>query len=149
MLVALSGEELPGRHADAVRSFLEFIDNPDSPPLYDPSGPRTSQVFPSDIDRLNTLIASGKLDEALELLETFKDRSGSDQRSWIDAKIEEIRFIRDHNRFAETYNQAIAQYNGGAYAAAVKTLETLLAEQPDAEGADKARELLAEARSRL
>jgi len=132
-----------------VRSFLEFIDDPESPDQFPPKEPRLTEVSPAEIDHLNGLIASNRLDEALLVLENFKSRGAAGERSWVDVKMDEIRLIRNHNRFAEAYNTAINQYNGGAYAAAVETLETLLAGQPDSVDADKARRLLADARSRL
>lgn len=149
ILVDLSDEELPGRHADAVRSFVEFIDNPDSPAQFPAPDPWPTEVNRSEIDHLNDLISSNRLDEALQVLADFKRRGASGEPSWVDAKMDEIRLIVDHNRFAEVYNQAISQFNGGAYAAAVDTLEQLLADQPDAAEADAARRLLADARSRL
>jgi tetratricopeptide (TPR) repeat protein len=149
LLFALRDEAPPGRHADAVDSFLEFIDNPEAgarPPSADPA---LTEASPGEIDRLNELISRNQLDEALIVLEDLRHRVGAGRRTWIDLKIEEIGHVRDRNRFIETFNRAVTQYNGGAYRDAIATLEALLADQPDAPDADSARDLLTEARAAL
>ncbi len=149
VLVGLAGEQLPGRHADAVASFLDFIDNPDSGSQFPPPRQPPTEASPGQIDQLNEAITSNRFDEALALLEELKSRSPRDERSWVDAKIEEIRAAIEHNRFVETYNRAVSQFNGSAFAAAIITLEELLVAQPDAPEIGRAQTLLDEARAAL
>ncbi len=149
VLVELANQDLPGRHADAVDSFLAYIDNPDSGPQFPPPQQHPTEASPGEIDRLNELITLGQFDEAVEILVNLKARGAQGERSWIDVKIEEIRRAIDHNRFVETFNRAVDQFNGGAFAAAIATLEELLSTQPDAPEADRARSLLVEARQQL
>jgi tetratricopeptide (TPR) repeat protein len=149
LLDALLREAPPGRHADAAGAFLAFLDDPTAlapPPAAESPIPAAS---PDEVGRLNQLLASGQLDQALRLLEELRSRSGPSPPLWIDLKIDEIRAVRADNRFVEAYNRAVGQFNGGAYAAAVATLEAALAEHPGAPDADAARELLSDARAAL
>ncbi len=80
---------------------------------------------------------------------TSASAAASSPPLWIDVKIDDIRRVRDDNRFIEAYNRAVGQFNGGAYAAAVATLEAALADHPDSPDAAAAHELLADARAAL
>ena len=149
LLLALRDEAPPGRHAEAARAFLDFLDDPSAgapPPV--PDAP-TSAAAPGELERLNELIAANRLDDALLLLEDLRERSGVSPPLWIDVKIDDIRRVRDDNRFIEAYNRAVGQFNGGAYAAAVATLEAALTDHPDSPDAAAAHELLADARAAL
>ncbi|PWB68229.1 MAG: hypothetical protein C3F15_16760, partial [Holophagae bacterium] len=149
LLVALRDEAPPGRHAEAVEAFLAFLDNPTAgPPPAAPLAPPHA-TSPADIERLNQLIAANRLDEALALLEDLRSRSGPSPPLWIDVKIDDIRRVRADNAFVEAYNRAVGQFNGGAYAAAVTTIEAALAAHPESPDAEAARELLADARAAL
>ena len=149
LLLALRDEAPPGRHAEAVDSFLAYLDDPDpGPPPPAPLAPSRA-ASPADIERLNELIAANRLDDALRLLEDLRTRSGPSPPLWIDVKIDDIRRVRDDNRFIEAYNRAVGQFNGGAYAAAVATIEAALADHPDSPDAAAAHELLADARAAL
>jgi tetratricopeptide (TPR) repeat protein len=149
LLVALRDEAPPGRHAEAVESFLAFLDNPAAgPPPAAPLAPPHA-TSPADIERLNQLIAANRFDEALALLEDLRSRSGPSPPLWIDVKIDDIRRVRADNAFVEAYNRAVGQFNGGAYAAAVTTIEAALAAHPESPDAEAARELLADARAAL
>ncbi len=149
ILEDLSDDELPGRHAEAVGSFTEFIDDPDSEPQFPPPAPLPTEASPGEIDRLNQLIATDRLGEATALLEDLKRRVGSNDRDWIDVKIEEIQRAMAQNRFAASYNRAVNEFNGGAYAAAILTLEDLLETELDEAQADATRSLLADAKAAL
>ena len=81
---------------------------------------------------INQLIATDRLDEAVALLQDLNRRVGGQDRDWIDVKIEEIQRAIAQNRFAASYNRAVNQFNGGAYAAAIETLEDLLETDLDA-----------------
>jgi tetratricopeptide (TPR) repeat protein len=149
LLNAMLTEVPAGRHAEAVQSFLAFLDDPAAgPPPPAPLAPSRA-ASPADIERLNELIATNQLDGALLLLEELRGRSGPGTTLWIDLKIEEIRRVREDNRFVEAYNRAVGQFNGGAYAAAVASLQAALAEHPEAPDAEAARALLADARAAL
>jgi tetratricopeptide (TPR) repeat protein len=149
LLLALREEAPPGRHAEAVESFLVFLDNPAAgPPPAAPLAP-SHAATPADIERLNELIAVNRLDEALALLEDLRSRSGPSPPLWIDIKIDDIRRVRADNAFVEAYNRAVGQFNGGAYAAAVATLEAALAAHPESPDAEAANGLLSEARAAL
>jgi len=149
ILEDLSDDELPGRHAEAVRSFIDFIDDPDSEAQFPPAEPLPTEASPGEIDRLNQLIATDRLDEAVALLHDLNQRVGGQDRDWIDAKIEEIERAIAQNRFAASYNRAVNLFNGGAYAAAIVTLEDLLETDLDALQTEAARALLADAESAL
>lgn len=148
-LGAILAEAPPGRHAEAALAFLAFLDDPSAaapPPAPDAL---ISVAAPAEIERLNQLIASAQLDQALLLLEELRQRNAPAPPLWIDLKIDEIRRVREDNRFVEAYNRAVGQFNGGAYAAAVATLQAALAEHPEAPDAEGARALLADARAAL
>ena len=149
ILEELSHDELPGRHAEAVRSFTEFIDDPDSEPHFPPPVPLPTEASRGEIDRINELIATDRLAEAVALLQDLKRRVGTDDRDWIVVKIEEIQRAKAQNEFAASYNRAVNQFNGGAYAAAIATLEDLLATELDAVQTEAARTLLADAYTAL
>ena len=149
LLSAMLGEVPAGWHANAVESFLAFLDEPASAPFPTTPEALAPGVTAAEVDRLNKVIAADRLDDALLLLEDLRERGGATRPGWIDLKMDEILAVRDHNRFVEAFNRAVGQFNDGAYAAAAATLEAALAEQPEAPDADAARELLAEARAAL
>ncbi len=149
ILMELAEEELPGRHAQAVRSFMDFIDDPDAETQFPPPEPLLTEASPGEIDRLNRLIATERLDEAVAMLQDLERRVGAQEGSWIDLKIREIRRAQDHNNFAQDYNRAVSQFNGGAYAAAIATLEKLLAADLETDQANAAQSLLADSYAAL
>ena len=149
LLLALRADAPPGRHAESAAAFLAYLDDPAAGPPPPAPAPLPQAGGPADIERLNHLTAANRLDDALALLEDLRSRSGPTPPLWIDLKIDEIRRVRADNAFIEAYNHAVAQFNGGAYAAAVATLEAALASHPEAADSMAARELLADARAAL
>jgi tetratricopeptide (TPR) repeat protein len=149
ILVDLLGDLPPERQTRAIESILRVIDGePDAPR----GGPRispTKGVSSDDIQEYNRRMARHDLAGARELLYDLQLRARPEEYEWIDRQLAEIRVIEDYNRFVERYNLAVDQFNDGDFAASVKTLEQLLAEQPEVYGADDARELLRDARAEL
>jgi Flp pilus assembly protein TadD len=149
ILIELQAEGLEGRHAQAVDDFLEYLDDPESGTGFEAKPALLAEASRGEIDRLNELIERNELEAAIVLLEELDRRVSRDEASWIDLKIAELRRAIAHNRFVETFNTAVDQFNAGDYAVSAATLEALLADQPDAPLADDARDLLADARAEL
>jgi tetratricopeptide (TPR) repeat protein len=145
-LDALLAERPDGSTAAAARTLQARILDPDAP-VAPPPGVRIVPLTSSgEIDELNRRIAAGDLDAAIELLEDLDARVSADDRTWIDLKIEEIRRIAEHNRFAEAYNRAVDALNDGRRDEADTILTDLLATLPEGPEADEIRELLSRIR---
>jgi hypothetical protein len=101
LLLALRDEAPPGRHAEAVASFLTYLDDPAAgPPPPAPLAP-SHAARPGDIERLNELIAANRLERTAA--------GGPPRAQWRQStaldrlKIDDIGGPRD-NRFIEAYN---------------------------------------------
>ncbi|HEY8848162.1 MAG TPA: tetratricopeptide repeat protein [Thermoanaerobaculia bacterium] len=85
-----------------------------------------------EMSRVNTLAKQQKLDEAAAVLRGLAaETSDSDARTDLVKQAVEIERVARTNREIEVYNQAIGQVNRGDYAAALKTLNQLLAAATD------------------
>jgi tetratricopeptide (TPR) repeat protein len=139
----------PERQAQAIESMLRVIDgHADATPQVPGTTP-TAGITSDAIQEFNSRMARHDLEGARALLYDLQLRALPEEYEWIDHRLAEIRVIEDYNRFVERYNLAVDQFNDGDFAAAVATLERLLADQPDVYGADDARNLLREARAEL
>jgi len=108
--------------------------------FYGPVTPLTSR---GEMETLNRHIAAGEYDAALAVLDELDGRISASDRSWIDVKIEEIRYATAHNRFAEDYNRAVDAFNRGDRELAESILLFLVGDLPPGPEADKASALLA------
>jgi len=106
-------------------------------------GPVTTLTSRGEMEAINRHIAAGEYDAALALLEELDDRVSAHDRSWIDVKIEEIRYAMAHNRFAEDYNRAVDAFNRGDRRLAETVLVGLVGDLPPGPEADQASALLA------
>jgi tetratricopeptide (TPR) repeat protein len=149
ILLELQPDLPEGRQAEAVRSLLEAVDDPERGVVAETTVTFLSGIGPDDIERFNQLIANRDLEGARQLLDQLSRRANADEREWVDARIAEIESVFAYNVFVEQFNRAVDQYNDGAFRAAITTLEQLLAAQPDASYLDEARELLDDARAAL
>jgi tetratricopeptide (TPR) repeat protein len=147
ILLELQPDVPPGRQAEAIRSLLSSIENPDRIEAARATMSFLAGLDRDDMDRFNELVARRDLDGARAHLEELRQRASPEEQEWIADRIAEIDAVFAHNRFVELYNRAVDQFNDGAYDAAITTLERLLAEHPDHPDADDARELLEETRS--
>ena len=85
-----------------------------------------------EMARVNTLAKQQKLDEAAGVLRGLAaETSDADARDDLVKQAVEIERVAKTNREIEVYNQAIGQVNRGDYAAALKTLNQLLAAATD------------------
>lgn len=138
--------ELPVEDALAwsCRSLIEAIDHPERfgsqpPPVTSPS--------PDEISELNRLLAAADLAGAVTLLRAIRGRSEGPQRRWVDAKIDELQWTIDYNRFVDAYNRAVDHYNLGEHERAAEVIEGLLVELPAGSERESALALLRDARA--
>jgi len=106
-------------------------------------GPVTTLTSRGEMETLNRHIAAGEYDAALAVLEELDGRVSASDRSWIDVKIEEIRYAMAHNRFAGDYNRAVDAFNRGDRRLAESILVGLVGDLPPGPEADRASALLA------
>jgi len=104
----------------------------------------------AQLNAADRLAAAGDLDGAVALVEqiliTLEDTAMVRE---VEAQLAEMRRVRDHNRSAERYNEAVTLANAGRTAEAVAVLEGLLADRPTPELRRAAAGLLAQLRRRL
>ena len=127
-----------GRITIAAQALQWQILNPGQPLPARFLGPITTLTSKDEMDAINRHIAASDYDAALALLEELDGRVSASDRSWIDVKIEEIRYALAHNRFAEDYNLAVEAFNRGDRRLAETILVGLIGDLqpgPDAEQA--------------
>jgi tetratricopeptide (TPR) repeat protein len=135
---------LPGRMDLALHLFAMYRrvgDRAKADPLFALlDGARSPQVAYAaraimmrvEMARVNTLAKQQKLDEAAAVLRGLAaETSDTDARTDLVKQAAEIERVAKTNREIEVYNQAISQVNRGDYAAALKTLNQLLAAATD------------------
>ncbi len=138
--------ELPADDSLAwsCRSLLEVIDHPERFRSQPPPVPSPTQ---DEISELNRRLAADDLAGAVALLRTLRERSEGPQRRWVDAKIDELQWTIDYNRFVDAYNLAVDHYNLGEPERAAEVLERLVAELPAGSERESALALLRDARA--
>jgi cytochrome c-type biogenesis protein CcmH/NrfG len=130
-----------GRQAEAK----ELVDRVMTPAKADPAliDNAREALLDEEQDRAEELVGQQKLDEALPLLESILKRtSREDRRASLTARIEEVRYAQDFNRFVERYNEAVERANRGDVRGAAAILELLAKSTRDREQAERAEALL-------
>ncbi len=134
----------PDEHITGEVEALQWlILNPGQPLPARFYGPVTTLTSRGEMETLNRHIAAGEYDAALAVLEELDGRISASDRSWIDVKIEEIRYAMAHNRFAVDYNRAVDAFNRGNRRLAESILAGLVDDLPPGPKADQASALLA------
>lgn len=146
---ALLEEALIGLPADdslawSCRSLLEVIDHPERfrsqpPPVPSPTA--------DEIAELNRRLSADDLAGAVTLLRSIREHTVGPQRRWVDAKIDELQWTIDYNRFVDAYNLAVDHYNRGEHDRAAAVLEALIPTLPDGAERESALELLRDTRA--
>jgi len=128
--------------ADEASLLRWKILNPGKTPPQKPTGPIYPLTSRGEIESLNRYLAEGDFDAALAFLIDLDSRVSATDRSWIDAKIDEIQRAITHNRFAESYNRAVDAINDGHPERAEAIIVDLLGLLPEGRDADVAKALL-------
>lgn len=96
-----------------------------------------------DYAHAEDLVAEGKLDEALPILQQLRDRTSlTSRKTEITARITEIHEAQSFNRFVDGYNQAIELANRGDVRGAIAILEPLIETTQDPTQVERARSLV-------
>ena len=96
-----------------------------------------------DCRRAEDLLADGKLEEAIPILEQVRAKTAREsRREELTKRIAEVRSALSFNRFVDGYNQAVHLANQGDVRGAVAILEPLVQTTQDPMQAEQARRLL-------
>jgi tetratricopeptide (TPR) repeat protein len=97
----------------------------------------------ADRDDAGKLVAAGKLEEAIPILERVAAGTQiKDVAELVAADLGRLRKALARQRFVAAYNQAVELANHGDPAGAIAHLQALLATAPEPADADQARHLL-------
>ncbi|HEY6322799.1 MAG TPA: tetratricopeptide repeat protein [Thermoanaerobaculia bacterium] len=103
----------------------------------------------ADRDDAGKLVAAGKIEEAIPILERVAAGTQiKDVAELVAADLGRLRQALARQRFVAAYNQAVELANHGDTAAAIARLEALLATAPEPADADQARHLLDQLQAR-
>jgi tetratricopeptide (TPR) repeat protein len=104
----------------------------------------------ADRDDAGRLVAAGKIEEAIPILERVAAGTQiKDVAELVAADLGRLRKALARQRFVTAYNQAVELANHGDAAGAIAHLQALLATAPEPADADQARHLLDQLRARL
>ncbi len=145
MLLEIAGQAPESALARRARGLVDRIDNPGRE-REAAAGMVISSISADELELLNTRLENGDFERALEQLVELRARSGPAEAEWVDHKIDEVRGVLEHNRYVESFNQAVDLFNTKDFAGAVRLLENLLRDTPAAFDTSSARSLLAKAR---
>jgi tetratricopeptide (TPR) repeat protein len=138
LLDEVLASEPDGQITNSAQAMQWRILNPGKPLPARFLGPLTTLTSKGEMDTLNRHIAAGEYNAALAVLQELDGRVSAADRSWIDVKIEEIRFALAHNRFAGDYNRAVDAFNSGDRRLAETILVGLVGDLPPGPEADRA-----------
>lgn len=103
----------------------------------------------ADRDEAGELVAAGKIEEAIPILERVAAGTQiKDVAELVAADLGRLRQALARRRFVAAYNQAVELANHGDTAGAIAHLEALLATAPEPADADQARHLLDQLQAR-
>jgi tetratricopeptide (TPR) repeat protein len=107
------------------------------------------ELLLADRDEAGKLVAAGKIEEAIPILERVAAGTHSKEvADLLAADLARLRQGQTRQRFVTAYNQAVDLANHGDTAAAIAHLEALLATAPEPPDADRARDLLDQLQAR-
>ncbi len=102
-----------------------------------------------DLDAVNALLAQGKEDEAVAMLEGLAAKATDGYRDTLEDELRKLKAGVARNKAMRAYNAAIALYNRHDYVAALQAFEKIAAGSPQTEAGRRAASKAAEIRALL